>query len=179
MSQQQEMEFWTKALNIPGFRVLHERRDTPNDPVRFTIAPVDDVACCPRCGLSCNTVHRRHRSRPYRDLPLASLAVVLLLSLPQFHCLPCRRFFTPDYAPFAPGAHATERFLEHIARLIDFSDIRNVALLYHVPERTLSRWYYDYLRRLKDRSESLPLKPITKLGIDELSVKKNTVSSLL
>ena len=37
MSEFHQLAFWTKALNLPGFKVVHERRDTPSDPVRFTV----------------------------------------------------------------------------------------------------------------------------------------------
>ena len=47
----------------------------------------------------------------------------------------------------APGAHATERFLEQAARLIRFSDIANAAAFLGVPEKTLERWYYDHVER--------------------------------
>ena len=43
-----------------------------------------------------------------------------------------------------------------------------------VPEKTLEKWYYDYVQRL-DRQE--PLRPIRTLGVDELSLKNGTGSS--
>jgi ubiquinone biosynthesis protein Coq4 len=76
----------------------------------------------------------------------------------------------------APGAHATERFLEQAARLIRFSDIANVAQFYGVPESTLGRWYYDYVER-QQQVPPAKLKPIRSIGIDELSQKKSTGSS--
>jgi len=76
----------------------------------------------------------------------------------------------------APGAHASERFLEQAARLIRFSDIANVAEFFAVPANTLARWYYDYVER-RQQTPPANLKPITSLGIDELSLKKSTVSS--
>src|SRR5438270_505422 len=41
MTEQERLAFWTNALNLPGFRVVHERRDGPNDPVSFTVVPAD------------------------------------------------------------------------------------------------------------------------------------------
>ena len=80
------------------------------------------------------------------------------------------------YAAIAPGAHATERFLAQAARLIRFSDIANVAAFFGVSENTLARWYYDYVER-QQKTPPANLKPIKSLGIDELSLKKNTGSS--
>jgi transposase len=177
MSEMQRLASWTLVLNLPGFRVVHESRGLPTEPVRFTVVPTQEVGICPHCGKATDTVNRRHRSNPIKDLPLGDQAVELLLSTPQYECKRCQSYFTPTYPAFAPGAHATERFLAHCARLIDFADIANVAALYGVPERTLARWYYDYLERQQQQPPAVPLKPIHSIGIDELSQKKSTDSS--
>src|SRR5215208_1024587 len=116
MSEQDRLAFWTKALNLPGFRVVHERRDTPKDPVRFTVVPTEEVAVCPGCGHACDDVHRRHDSKPIKDLPIGPQAVELIVRTPQFCCARCQRYFTPCYAALVGDAHATERFLEQAAR---------------------------------------------------------------
>jgi hypothetical protein len=109
-------------------------------------------------------------------LPQGPQAIRLLVRTPQFHCQRCDRCFTHPCPHIAPGAHATERFLEQAAKLIRFSDIANVAAFLGVPEKTLERWYYDYAER-QTKTPSAGLKPIQSLGIDELSQKKSTVSS--
>lgn len=176
MTEQDQLTFWTKALNLPGFRVVHERRDRPTDPVCFTVVPTQEVALCPGCGHACDTIHRRQDSDPIQDLPLGAQAVQLLVRTPQFRCDRCDTFFTPCSSALAPGAHATERFLEQAARLIRFSDIANVAAFFSVPESTLARWYYDYLQRQQQQPRG-EQKPIKSIGIDELSLKKSTGSS--
>jgi len=177
MSEHHRLTFWSNALNLAGFRVVHEHRDTPTDPFRFTVVPLQEVAVCPQCGHACDTVHRRHDSAPIKDLPLGEQAVELIVRTPQYECEHCQSYFTPTYPAMAPGAHATQRFLAHVARLIDFSDIANVAALYQLPESTLTRWYYDYVERQQRQPSSTPCKPIKILGIDELSQKKSTASS--
>ena len=176
MNEQQRLTFWTKALNLPEFCVVHEHRDTPHDPVRFTVVPKQEIAVCPGCGHPCDNVHRRHDSKPIKDLPLGEQAVDLLFRTPQFHCERCHSFFTPRYAAFAPGAHATERFLASAAKLIRFADIANAAAFFGVAENTLARWYYDYVER-QQKTPPADLKPIKSIGIDELSLKKSTASS--
>jgi transposase len=175
MSEQERLAFWTKALNLAEFRVVHERRDTPGDPVRFTVVPRQEVGVCPACGHASDSVHRRHDSSPIRDLPLSDQPVDLIFRTPQLHCERCGAFFTPSYAAFAPGAHATERFLAQAARLIRFSDVANAAF-FGVAESTLTRWYYDYVER-QQKAPPADLKPIKSIGIDELSLKKSIGSS--
>jgi hypothetical protein len=47
MSEQERLAFWSTALNLSEFRVVHERRDTPSDPVRFTVVPRQEIGVCP------------------------------------------------------------------------------------------------------------------------------------
>ena len=103
MHEQERFAFWTKALNLPGFRVVHEHRDAPSDPVRFTIVPTQDIGICPACSHASDCVHRRHDSSPIKDLSLSEQSVVLLFRTPQFHCERCNIFFTPNYGVFAPA----------------------------------------------------------------------------
>ena len=113
---------------------------------------------------------------PIKDLPISEQPVVLIFRTPQFHCERCDSYFTPSYGAFAPGAHATERFLAQAAKLIRFSDIANAAAFFGVAESTLTRWYYDYVER-QQNAPPATLKPITSIGIDELSLKKSIGSS--
>ena len=176
MNEQDRLTFWTKALNLPGFQVVHERRDTPADPLRLTVAPDLPLGLCPGCRRATDHVHRTHESAAVKDLPLGPQPVELVVRTYQSQCPHCGSYFTPRQDAFAPGAHATERFLEQAARLIRFSDVQNAAAFLGVPEKNLERWYYDYVER-QARRPPADLKPIKSLGIDELSLKKSTGSS--
>jgi transposase len=176
MTEQDRLLFWTKALNLPGFRVVHERRDTPTDPLRLTVIPDLPLGLCPNCQRATDDVHRTHESAAVKDLPLGPQAVELLVRTYQFHCPHCGVYFTPRSTVFAPGTHATERFLEQAAKLIRISDIANAAAFLGVPEKTLERWYHDYAER-QTKVPSPGLQPLRSLGIDALSLKKSTGSS--
>jgi len=56
--------------------------------------------------------------------------------------------------------------------LIGTSDVANAAAFLGVPERTWGDWYYDYLQR-RPHPSGQKLKPVRRLGIDELSLKKS------
>ena len=167
MSEKDQLQFWTQLLHLDGFQVVHLRQDTPADPVRLTLLPAVPLGVCPHCHRSCATIHRRSESHPVRDLPFGPQAVELVIRTYQFSCPYCQQFFTPSSPLFAPGAHATERFLEQAARLIRFSDLANVAGFFGVPEKTLERWYYDYVERQR-QAPPVPAQPIRQIGIDEL-----------
>jgi len=169
MTEQEQLDFWTQLLRLDGFRVAHVCHDTPSDPVRLTVIPNTPLGLCPHCRRACDTIHRRRESDPVRDLPLGPQPVELIVRTYQYTCPHCGRFFTPAAPVLAPGAHATERFLEQAARLIRFSDIANAAAFLGVPEKTLEKWYYDYVERQR-QAPPTPGGPIQQLGIDELKL---------
>jgi transposase len=175
MTEQDHLAFWTEALNVPSFQVVHERRETPSDPLTLTVVPTMPLGLCSGCCRATDCIHRALDSRPVKDLPIGPQAVELIVRTYQFHCQRCDRYFTPRYPALAEGAHATERFLEQAAKLIRFSDIANAAAFLGVPEKNLERWYYDYVERMTQKSAAT-FKPIKSLGIDELSLKKSTGS---
>ena len=53
--------------------------------------------------------------------------------------------------------------------MIRFSDIANAAAFFGVPEKTLERWYYDYVERQR-QAPPTARQPIQQLGIDELKL---------
>jgi transposase len=176
MSERDRLEFCTRILNLPDFRVVHEARTTPDDPVCFTVRPTVECGLCPECHSATDYIHRTTTSARVQDLPIGPQSVELIVRTHQFYCEDCDCYFTPHYPAFAPNAHATERFLQQAAKLIRFSDIQNAADYFGVPPSTLARWYYAYTERLA--AQPAPqLKPITHAGVDELSQKKSTGSS--
>ena len=178
MCEHDQLAFWTKLLHLDGYQVVHESATAPDEPRCFTVIPKTSMAVCPHCGQASDDIHRRTESDRVHDLPIGTRAVVLTVRTYQYWCAVCDRAFTPPPPSFLiPGGHATERFLEQARQLIDFGDIANAAAFLKVPENSLGRWYYDYLERRQQQPADPPLRPILQLGIDELSLKKSTVSS--
>jgi transposase len=176
MSTNDPLLFWTRLLHLEGFAVAHVQQDNPTQPLRLTLIPNTAVGVCPQCQHACVAIHRRYQSDAVKDLPLGSQTVELIIRTYQFACSHCGHFFTPPSPGFVRGAHATERFLEQAARLIRFSDIANAAAFLGVAEKTLEKWYYDYVERQR-QTPHVPLQPIRQLGIDELALKKKSASS--
>jgi transposase len=170
-----QLAFWTKTLHFPNLEVVHVEEEPRL--LRFTLVPTRQVGVCPQCGKASGDVIQRRSREGIVDLPIGLKTVELEVRQLQFHCSCCERAFTPVCPDVAEGSHATERFLERAAALIRVSDIANAAAFFGVPETTLAKWYYDYVER-KQKEPSQPLKPIRRLGIDELSLKKSTDSSL-
>jgi transposase len=165
----------TRVLQLEGWEVVFQQREEGQRIWRFTLLPQHSVAVCPHCGKLTNEVHDTRDRDDVHDLPIGEYRVLLRLRVFRFECLSCERTFTPPSASVAEGSHATERFLERCAELIRTADIANAAAFFHLPEKTLERWYYAYVQRRQRQPQSL--QPITSIGIDELSLKKGTAVS--
>ena len=172
----QSLEFWTRLLHLSGFVVAHCEEQTQPPRYCFTVVAENRFGACPHCNKASDTVHQTRTRERIVDLPISGHAVELKVRVGQFQCERCAVAFTPPVPFLAEGAHATERFLERAAVLIRSSDVANVANFYGLPEQTLARWYYDYIERRQTTSNT-PLKPIQRIGIDELSLKKNIDNS--
>jgi len=172
----QSLEFWTRLLHLPGFVVVHCQEELQPPRYCFTVAAEQPLGVCPHCHKASEEVHQTRTRERIVDLPISGSAVELKVRACQFLCERCGVAFTPDVPFLAEGAHATERFLARAAQLIRSSDVANVAKFFALPEQTLARWYYDFVERCR-AAGSAPLKPISRIGIDELSLKKNIGSS--
>lgn len=179
MAEGSVLKVWTDILQLPGFTVVHLHEDAPAKRYLMTVVPEHAVGVCPRCGHTTQNI-KQHRTRDgILDLPVGSYAVELKLRIGQFECERCGGCFTPTPGFLAEGTHATERLLERAAELIRHSDVANAARFFKVPEKTLEGWYYGYVERQQQRAAQAPAKPIRRIGIDELSLKKSTDSSSL
>lgn len=172
----EQLEALSSLLDLEELEVVQATQDRQRKLRQLTVTPRVAVGVCPHCHQLCQHRHQCY-DRTVLDLPLGAYATELVVRLLQYHCQACDKFFTPHLSALAEGAHATERFLARAAELLKHTDLANVAAWLGVPAKTLEHWYYDYLQRQQQRSTAENLAPIRALGIDELSLKKDTASS--
>jgi transposase len=170
-----ELATLTSLLGLDEFEVVESMWDRREKRRRLTLVPKVIVGLCPHCHGIADERHVCH-DRVIADLPMGGCRVELVVRLWQLHCCNCDKYFTPRFAALAEGAHATERLLERLAELASRSDVATAARFFGIPEKTAEGWYYQYLER--KRKEPAPhLQPVRSLGIDELSLKKDTGNS--
>jgi transposase len=169
-----EARTFTDLLDLDEFEVVDAVSDRKTKVRRLTVTPATAVGVCPHCRKATDQRHACH-DREVVDLPLGGWKTQLVVRLFQFRCESCDKYFTPQYPGLAPGAHATERFLERLAQYATHGDVLTAARYMDVAEKTAQAWYYDYLKRPREAAKDL--KPILCLGIDELSLKKDTGNS--
>lgn len=163
-------------LNLVGFEVVETRFDQSAMVHELMVVSTMLAAPCPGCGKATSDRHQCH-DRRVSDLPMGGWRTELVVTLYQFKCRDCNKFFTPRYPGLATdGAHATERFLARLAELASHSDVSSAAKFLGIAEKTAEEWFYDYLRR-KEKEPAKGLQPVRKLGLDEISLKKDTASS--
>ncbi len=165
----------TSLLALPGFCALHVLPNGDGS-LQITVAAKARMGVCPHCHSVAREVHQTRPAKDVHDLPLGQSPVRLKVLVDQYKCAGCQKAFTPAIPFLAEGSHATERFLARAAQMIGFGDVQNAAAFLGVPERSLGRWYADYVRRAA-AAPARPAKPVTRIGIDELSLKKSTASS--
>jgi transposase len=171
-----ELAVWTAALNLPGCEVVDYQDDAGQGERRLSVVPTQAVGLCPGCGRACQSFHQKRWLERVVDLPLGGRPVALKVRVFQYQCAPCGRVWTADSPIVAPGTWATCRLVERAAELVRRADVAGAAAFFGLPEKTLERWYYDYVARQRDATPAVA-KPIRAIGIDELSLKKNTASS--
>lgn len=175
-SDEQRLELWGEVLQLDELEVVHQREDGETRTIHLTVIPRQSVGVCPCCGALSQDVHQRRDREGIRDLPIGGRQVELRVRVSQFWCRGCEKAFTPPLVSLAEGTHATERFLERCAALVRHGDMARAAAFLGLPEKTLARWYYEYVER-RQQQPAAELKPIRSIGIDELSLKKSTASS--
>ena len=174
-----ELRTLTELLDLEGFEVVEAASDRAAKLRRLTVVPAAPAAAClcPDCGAATADRHAC-RDAAVADLPLGGWRTEVVVRLWQFACGRCGRYFTPRHAALAPGAHATERFLDRLAELATHADVSAAARFLGVAGKTAERWYYAHLERRRERpAAAKDLEPVRSLGIDELSLKKGTASS--
>ncbi len=168
-----ELTLFSSLLDLDEFEVVHVSQDRARHVRTLTIVPKAVVGMCLRCH---GITEQRHlcRERAVLDLPMGRWRTELSVKVWQFHCGACDHFFTPAFAALAQGAHATERLLERLEKLVRQSDLSSAARFLDIAEKTAEGWYYQYCQRKQQRTPAAAMKPIRSLGIDELSLKKDT-----
>jgi transposase len=170
------LEAISGLLDLEGFDVVETRSDRAKMIREILMVATMIAAPCPHCG---EVTADRHKCHPRRvlDLPLGGWRTELVVNLFQFKCGPCGKYFTPQYPGLSTdGAHATERLLERLAELVTHGDVSSAAKFFAIAEKTAEDWYYDHLRK-KQKEPAKNVQPIRAIGIDEISLKKDSASS--
>ncbi len=162
-----ENNFYTNLLNLPNIDVIGivqlEKR------IIISCHILIDTDICPHCHNPTTIIHQ-HTERTLQDLSIVGKEVILKISIPQFHCTDCNRYFAHRLNFADPNKSYTHRQSKWIFELCAQQPFTEVAALVNLSHKTIENLYYAQANKqitMKDR-----FKNVKKLGIDEISHRK-------
>jgi transposase len=110
------------------------------------------------------------RWQDIHDLPVAGKHLILDMQTPQLDCEHCGKTFTVHPACVLEGTHVTERLAEALTDCVNVSTLSAASATFHLPESTV-RTIFEKIVERRRTAKARSLKPITKLGVDEIHLE--------
>jgi transposase len=164
-----DLATWTNVLGLEGLEVVAAERGEGGKGWRLAVVSTSTVGLCPHCKKPTSTRHMV-KWQSIRDLPVAGRVLLLEVQAPQFDCEPCGKRFTVHPSCILEGTHVTLRLAEAIADCVNVSTLSAAAATYRLPESTVKVIFEKIIERRRAEKARV-LKPMTKLGIDEIHLK--------
>ncbi len=125
---------------------------------------------CPNCLGKTSKVNQEYKKRRVRDLDISGKPVYFNLSIKQYVCEDCSRFFHERFSFIDANSSMTKRFEKRLYKLSIGSDLTYVSIKEDICLPVVERVFYKYSKR--DISDCGLFDNITALGIDEIAIKK-------
>ena len=159
----------TEVLGLPDLEVVAAEKSADGKGWLLTVIPTCSVALCPHCKKASGCRHLV-RWQMIHDLPSFGQDVRLKIQVLQFRCLHCDKFFTVSPACVLEDRHVTLRLAEVLTDCVNASTLSAAAATYHLPESTVKQIFEETVQRRR-AEQARTLKPITKLGLDEVHLE--------
>ncbi len=170
-----EEEGITVPLDLPGLRIVRQRRTTPGE-LEVTVIGTQTRAPCPHCGRLSAKQHDI-RSRRKRDVTLGAFSVTLILRKRRFRCFSCQRVFTEVDRACGWRRRTTARLREALGEAACTQTVAQVAAAHQVGARLVRACVEMVVEqrlhaegRSLDETSALPTPRY--LGIDEFARRK-------
>jgi transposase len=170
-----DLATWTQVLGLPDVEVVAVERSTERKTWLLSVIQTCCVALCPGCKEATGCRHLV-RWELIHDLFISGREVLLKVQVIQFHCARCGKFFSVCPACVLEDRHVTVRLAEALSDCVNASTLRTAAATYHLPESTVKELFEETVER-RCAEKARTLKPIAKLGIDEIHVEVHDTSA--
>lgn len=166
---------WTQVLGLACVEVVAAERTPDGKGWLLSVIPTCSVALCPQCRQPTGSRHLA-RWQAIHDLPIAGQPLLLSVQTVEFKCAPCGRYFTVHPACVLEDTHVTVRLAEAITDCVNVSTLSAAAATYHLPESTV-KVIFEKIIQQRCQKKAQALKPITKLGVDEIHLEVHADSA--
>jgi len=164
-----DLATWTQVLGLPDLEAVAAERGADGKGWRLSVVPTCIVALCPQCKRSTGSRHLC-RWQAIHDLPIAGQPLLLSVQTVEFKCEPCGKYFTVHPACVLEGTHVTVRLAEALTDCVNVSTLSAASATYHLPESTV-KVIFEKIVQQRCQKKAHTLKPITKLGVDEIHLE--------
>lgn len=162
-----ELNFYEKLLGLPDLQITAVEESATK--LILYARHLHTKACCPVCLQPTGHINQVE-VRKFRDLTISGREVWLHLSLPQFYCLTCNRYFFDHPAWVMPGKSYTRRQAKWVFEMCEKQAFTQVAVLTNLCVKTVERLFYAFAEKVVDLPQRYA--QVRQLGIDEVAYRK-------
>ena len=166
-----ELNFYEKIVGLPDLEItaVEEQATKLILHGRFK----KDKARCPLCQHLTGKINQTSVCK-FRDLKISEREVWLHLTIPQFHCITCQRYFFEHPSWVVPGKSYTCRQAKWIFEMCEKQAFTQVAALAAMDAKTVERLFYARAEKVVDLPQRYA--QVRQLGIDEVAHRKGKKS---
>jgi len=159
-------EILTQLLSLPNYKVVGV--EMTEDSIILDIESTKNGANCPHCCVYCTHLHENH-NRMVRDLPISDKVCYLRFVRRRFFCFGCNNPFS-EYLSFVQERRDyTKRYQGWIYHQVKEN---NITAVHRLEGLTYDQIESIFLMEAKGRIPQNPFQNLTRLGIDEISLRK-------
>ena len=124
---------------------------------------------CPHCLTKNESVNQTH-IRQVRDLPIIGKKTFIHLTTRQFVCSNCNRYYYEKFSFLEPHETVTQRYANSVFKLCNGIELQHVVIIEDLTWQTVNRIFQKHAS--KQIAKNKKDKNITRIGIDEIALKK-------
>lgn len=162
-----ELNFYEKIVGLPGLEITAVEENAMKIILygRFK----KSLALCPSCSQPTGNINQVDVCK-FRDLKISEREVWLYLSIPQFFCVTCQRYFFEHPSWVMPGKSYTRRQAKWVFEMCEKQAFTQVAALANMCVKTVERLFYAVAEKVVNLPQRYA--QVRHLGIDEVAHRK-------
>lgn len=162
-----EYDFYEKIIGLPHLKVTSIEESTTKLVLHCRF--LKKKAKCPSCLQPTGQLNQTVVCK-FQDLKISEREVWLHLSIPQFYCPTCSRYFMEHPTWAEPGKSYTSRQAKWIFEMCAKQSFTQVAALVNRSIKTVERCFYSWAETVVNIPQRYA--QVRHLGIDEVSFRK-------